>query len=120
MHQLTKFRLLDDFKISISGFIDTLKVSKRAFCKSDTEDFKQETLLKTFLGKQYEEHNSLADVRALHVLFEAKLLPLCGTVDDFTFDYYVIKSSLEPLIKTKAISTVTSKKLIENSMSLPR
>lgn len=30
MHQLTKFRLLDDFKIIISGFNDTLRVSKRA------------------------------------------------------------------------------------------
>lgn len=34
MHQLTKLRLYDDFKISISGVNDTLKVSKRAFCKS--------------------------------------------------------------------------------------
>lgn len=59
--KLTKFRLLDDFKISISGFIDTLKVSKIAFCKSDTENFKQET----FFAKQYEAHNALADVRAL-------------------------------------------------------
>lgn len=89
MHHLTKFRLLDEFKISISGFIDTLKVSERAFCKSDTENFKKETLVKTFLGKQYEAHNALADVRALQELFEAKLLPLCGTVDVFTFDYYV-------------------------------
>lgn len=28
-------------------------------------------------------------------------------VDFFTFEYYVIKSSLEPFIKTKVISTVT-------------
>lgn len=110
MHQLIKFRLLDDFKISISGFIDTLKVSKRAFCKSDTENFKQGTLVKSFLGKQYEAHNALADVRALQELFEAKVLPLYGTVDVFTFDYYVIKSSLEPLIKTIAILTVTLNK----------
>lgn len=120
MHQLTKFRLFEDFKSSISGFIDTLKVSKRAFSKSDTGNFKQETLVKTFLGKQYEAHNALADVSALQELFEAKLLPLCGTNDVFTFDYYAIKSSLEPLVKAKAISTVTSKKLIESFLSLPR
>lgn len=42
MHQRTKFRLLDDFKISISGFINTLKESKRAFCKSGTENVKEE------------------------------------------------------------------------------
>lgn len=75
MHHLTKSRLLDGFKISISGFLDTLKVSQRAFCKSDNENFKQETHVKTFLGKQYEAHNAQADVRALKELFEAKLLP---------------------------------------------
>lgn len=120
MHQLTKFGLLDDFSISISGFIDTLKLSKRTFCKSDTENFKQGTLVKTFLGKQHEAHNALADVRALKELFEAKLLPFCGTVDVFTFDYYVIKFSLKPLIKTKPILTITLQKLIENLLSLPR
>lgn len=76
--------------------------------------------MNTFFGKQYETHNALTDVRALQELFEAILLSLCGSVDVFTFDYYVIQSSLEPLIKTKAISTVKSKKLIENCLDLPR
>ncbi|XP_062592441.1 uncharacterized protein LOC134253872 [Saccostrea cucullata] len=108
MNQLTKFRLHENFKSSVSGFVDTLKVSKKAFSKSDTVNFKQETLVKTFLGKQYEAHNALGDVRALKELFEVKLLPLCGTDDVFTLDYYAIKSSLEPLVKAKAISVVTS------------
>lgn len=41
-------------------------------------------------------------------------------VDFLTFEYYVIKSSLEPLIKTKVISTVTYFFFIENSLSLLR
>lgn len=59
--------------------------------------------MKTFLGKQYEAHNALADVRALFL----RITVVAWQVDFFTFEYYVIKSSLEPLIKTKVISTVT-------------
>lgn len=61
--------------------------------------------MKTFLGKQYEAHNALADVRALQELL--RITVVAWQVDFFTFEYYVIKSSLEPFIKTKVISTVT-------------
>lgn len=52
---------------------ESVQESFLQICKSfskNTENFKQETLVKTFLGKQYEAHNALADVRALQELFE--------------------------------------------------
>lgn len=120
MNQLVKFELFDSFASSVSGFIDTLKVAKGSFSKKDVENFKQVTLVSTFVGKEYEAHNAIADVRALKELFELKLLTLCNSSDVFTLNYYTIKKSLEPLVKAKVLSSMISKKLIANSLSLSK
>ncbi|XP_056006937.1 DNA polymerase III PolC-type-like [Ostrea edulis] len=118
--QLVKYELFDSFASSVSGFIDTLKVAKGSFSKKDVENFKQITLVSKFVGKHYEAHNAIADVKALKELFEVKLLTLCNASDVFTLNYYTIKKSLEPLVKAKVLSSMISKKLIANSLSLSK
>ena len=54
MNQLVKYRLFDSFAGKVFGFIDTLKVSKTYISKKDVENFKQVTLVRTFVGKDYE------------------------------------------------------------------
>ena len=120
MNQLVKYRLFDSFAGTVFGFIDTLKVSKMYINKKDVENFKQVTLVKTFVGKDYEAHNALADVKALKELFEMKLLVLCSAYDMFTLNYYNVKKSLEPLVKAKVLSSMIFKKLVANSLSLSK
>ncbi|XP_062590039.1 uncharacterized protein LOC134251653 [Saccostrea cucullata] len=120
MNQLVKCKLLDSFASTVTGFIDTLQVSRKSFSKDDVKDFKQVTLVNTFIGKDYEAHNAIADVKALRELFEMKLLALCSANDVFTLNYYTIKKSLEPLVKAKIVSSMISKKLIANSLSLSK
>ncbi|KAK3090923.1 hypothetical protein FSP39_015740 [Pinctada imbricata] len=120
MNQLVKFDMLDRFKESVLGFIDTLKLSKKVFDKTDVSNYKQSTLVTTLLGIGYDAHNALADVKALRSLFEQKLSSQCGPDDMFTVHYYAARASLDPLLKDKIISPVIHKKLISNSLSLQR
>jgi DNA polymerase III epsilon subunit-like protein len=120
MNQLVKYKLFDRFSTIVKGFIDTLKVSKRSFSKNDVANYKQVTLVSAFVGKDYEAHNAIADVKALKDLFDMKLFTLCNAYDMFTLNYYSVKKSLEPLVKAKVISSVISKKLILNSICLSK
>ena len=105
MNQLAKYGLLEQFRNSVSGFIDTLKLAKKIWKKgSDVENFKQETLIKSILKIDYDAHNAVADVTSLQNLYEETMAAVSSSKDVFTLLYYACKSSLDPLLKAKAIS----------------
>lgn len=74
---LEEFGLLAAFLQLISGCIDTLKLSRKVFSKSEILNYKQSTLVKAILGKEYDAHNALEDVKILFQLFEEKLHSRC-------------------------------------------
>ena len=121
VNQLAKYGLLEQFRNSVSGFIDTLKLAKKISKKgSDVENFKQETLIKSILKIDYDAHNAVADVTSLQNLYEETMAAVASSKDVFTISYYACKSSLNPLLKAKAISSQTLKKLENCSLSLSK
>lgn len=67
INQLSRYNLYTDFQETVYGFIDTL--AKRTWKKPDVENYKQETLVKTFLNLKYDANNTLADVQSLQTLY---------------------------------------------------
>lgn len=82
---LEEFGLLAAFLQLISGCIDTLKLARQVFSKSEIPNSKQSALVKAFLGKDYDAHNALEDVKSLYQLFAEKLHSHCRNVDIFPF-----------------------------------
>ena len=65
MNQLTK-KGLEQFRNSVSGFIDTLKLTKKIWKRgNDVENFKQETLIRLILKTDHDAHNVVADFTSL-------------------------------------------------------
>lgn len=112
IHNLQKYNLVNSFQNEVSGFIDTYKLSKKVFEKSSVANFKQETLVKTFIGIEYDAHNAMSDVTSLRFLYGKKLAVHCGDTDVFSLAYYSDKSSLEPLVRKKVISSVICQRLV--------
>lgn len=79
--------------------------------KSSVANFKQETLVNTFIGIDYDAYNAMSDVTSLRSPYGKK-------IDDFSFAYYSDKSSLEPLVRKKVISSVICQILVSWSLSL--
>lgn len=108
IHNLQKYNLVNSFwQNEVSGFIDTYKLSK-----SSVANFKQETLVKTFIGIDYDAHNAMSDITSLRFLYGKKLAVHCGDTDVFSLAYYSDKSSLEPLVRKKVISSVICQRLV--------
>ena len=80
-NKLLEFGLNKEFCTVVCGYVDTLKMSKRAFKKAEVENFRQETLVKKFLNISYGAHNAFDDVCSLQQLFDLKLKG-CLTVED--------------------------------------
>ncbi|XP_062617800.1 uncharacterized protein LOC134279410 isoform X2 [Saccostrea cucullata] len=118
MFHLQKCNLMHVFQDSVSGFIDTYRLSKKVIDKATVCNYKQETLVKCLLGVDYEAHNALSDVTSLRKLYEEKLSKHCNSSDVFTLSYYSVKASLEPLVQKKVISALISKRLVNCSLSL--
>lgn len=118
MHNLQRYDMLKNFQNEISGFIDTYKLSKKVFDKSSVSNFKQETLVKSILGLDYDAHNAMSDVSSLKQLYEKKLAVECDSSDVFSLAYYDVKSSLEPLVCKKVISALMCKRLVSCSLSM--
>lgn len=88
INQLSRYNLYTDFQKTVYGFIDTLKVAKRTWKKPDVENYKQETLVKTFLKLQYDAHNALADVQSLQTLYQKMMADFPLSSDLFILNYY--------------------------------
>jgi DNA polymerase III alpha subunit (gram-positive type) len=67
--QLQQNNLLAKFLRLINGCIDTLKLARKMFKKEDVGNYKQQNLAKKLIGKSYEAHDALEDVKSLHEFF---------------------------------------------------
>lgn len=119
-HHLGSSNLLERFSGNITGFLDTLKISKKSLKDVNLPNYKQETLVHTLLGEEYEAHNAMADVTSLEKLYYSKLClsdrTLCENI--FYLSYYTCKESLEPLLRCKVLSALMLRKLVVNGLSL--
>ncbi|XP_026168314.1 protein PML-like isoform X2 [Mastacembelus armatus] len=61
--------LWQEFQQVVSGFLDTLPLSKNLF--DNLSSYSQETLVQDFLGRTYNAHNATEDARMLQELFKA-------------------------------------------------
>lgn len=122
INQLSRYNLYTDFQETVYGLIDTLKVAKRTWKKPDVDNYKQETLVKTFLKIKYmyDAHNALADVQSLQKLYKKMMADCLFSTDLFTLNYYACKKSLDPLVKDKVTSSQTMKKLLQCSLCLSK
>lgn len=120
IHQLSKYKLLKAFETAVTGYLDTLKLSRKAFPKADVGNYKQQNLVQKLIGETYEAHNAIADVSSLQNLFNLKLKSHCVSDDIFHLSYYSCKESLDPLVKGKVISSVTLKKLVSLSLTMAK
>ena len=68
-NRLREFNLLADFSAHVVGFLDTLKIARKVFKKSDVGNFTQDNLVKKLTNCTYKAHDAKEDVRALKVLF---------------------------------------------------
>ncbi|XP_041075012.1 protein PML-like isoform X2 [Polyodon spathula] len=109
---LEEFQLNEEFKLLVSGFLDTLILSKDLLQNTGIKSFKQESLVKELLKKSYPAHNALEDVKALQDLCRVlRPTPTQITSHLFTLDQMESLSSLQPLVEEKAISKTTAQKL---------
>ncbi|KAL7402923.1 hypothetical protein ABVT39_021895 [Epinephelus coioides] len=79
---LRKFSLWEDFQQVVSGFVDTLLLSRNLF--RGLPSYSLEFLAKHFLHKDYDAHNALEDARILQELFD-DWDPDRGDISEVTF-----------------------------------
>ncbi|KAI1899779.1 hypothetical protein AGOR_G00065260 [Albula goreensis] len=80
---LQEFTLLDQFQRVVADFLDTKELSKTLL--PEAQSYSQENLVMLTLGKTYEAHNALNDIRALQELYQA-LNPDADTVARHAFN----------------------------------
>ncbi|XP_034005123.1 DNA polymerase III PolC-type-like [Trematomus bernacchii] len=67
MRVLRKFSLFEQFEQVVSGFVDTLLLSKKLY--PQLKWFNQPYLVRYFLGEGYNAHNAVEDAKLLEKLF---------------------------------------------------
>jgi DNA polymerase elongation subunit (family B) len=72
-NRLKESGLFSTFIEETKGFVDTLKMAKRMFSKNEVDNYKQCTLVKHFIGTDYNAHNAIEDVRSLQQLFQQEM-----------------------------------------------
>lgn len=88
-HHLECHKLLSQFSRDVTGFLDTLKISKKSLKNLHLPNFKQETLVNTLLGEKYDAYNAIVDVTALEKLYHSKLALSERTVCENIFNYSI-------------------------------
>ena len=102
----------------MKGFIDTIKVARKHIPKNDVENFKQETLVKNFVGESYSAHNALDDVISLKRLYDIKFASIVKSEDLFLLFYHQCMDSYTDLMKSKIISRPVCIQLAKDGLSL--
>ena len=123
-NSLQQLNMVSAFKVAISGFVDTLKAAKLKIAKDelpgDKKSYKQEVLVKTFIGTDYEAHNALGDVKALQSLYYAKIklsvLELSSSL--FPLQLCAYSRTLKVLVDKKVISSAMKSKLAHSNLGL--
>lgn len=110
LKKLQETCLLQEFLTHITGCIDTLKLSKRKFNKSEVGNFKQQNLVSKILGEEYDAHDACSNVNSLYKL----LGQLDFTEKDiFPFNQTTLVESFTPLIRASSITKPTARRLAQ-------
>ncbi|XP_026167346.1 protein PML-like [Mastacembelus armatus] len=92
---LDELNLRAQFESSISGFVDTLPLSREMLKDSRVQSFRQENLVRELVGVNYKAHDALEDVRALQTLYGVlQPLPQLVCKHAFTLDTMENKPSV--------------------------
>ena len=121
LNQLKSVSMLSAYTTAVSCCIDTLSVFKCVYSKksSGLENYKQSTLVRKFLGKSYDAHNSLEDVKALRELHDSALKGKYSATDHaFVLDAATHRASLKELVDKKVISANICTKLARSGLGL--
>ena len=123
--EMEKNGFLPDFKGVIGGFIDTFELFKSAMPGRQGKGmYKQETLVREFLGVTYDAHNSVEDVKVLqrlvqHMNFDPSIVHKMS----FDMDYVEKKSkerkrkeTLKPLVKDNLLTKTMVDKVAESGL----
>ncbi|XP_069140835.1 uncharacterized protein [Argopecten irradians] len=116
-NKLREFNLFSRFCTCVSSFIDTLKVARRIYPKKEVGNYKQCTLVKAVINKEYQAHSAIEDVRALQELFHV----MSGKIqnqDLISTKYCICKASYDKLTKSKSVSQDVVNKLSRGGISL--
>ena len=114
--QLQQNNLLAEFLRLINGCIDTLKLARKMFKKEDVGNHKQQNLVKKLLGKSYEAHDALEDVKSLHELFVNKLQYTCK--DIFPFNHTQLVASYKDISNKSMITKAVACRMANSCIGL--
>ncbi|XP_052065212.1 uncharacterized protein LOC127705004 [Mytilus californianus] len=103
---------------TVKGFIDTMKVARKYIPKNDVENFKQQTLVKQFVGENYSAHNAIEDVDSLKTLYDSKFTSLVKSDDVFSILYHNCMDSYSDLLSNKIVSRPVCMQLGKDGISL--
>ncbi|CAG2187719.1 unnamed protein product [Mytilus edulis] len=118
VNKLKEYNLFSTFCETVKGFIDTMKVARKYIPKHDVENFKQQTLVKQFVGENYLAHNAIEDVDSLKTLYDSKLTLLVKSDDVFSISYHNCMDSYSDLLSSKIVSRPLSMQLAKDGISL--
>ncbi|VDI82654.1 Hypothetical predicted protein [Mytilus galloprovincialis] len=118
VNKLKEYNLFSTFCKTVKGFIDTMKVATKYFPKHDVENFKQQTLVKQFVGENYLAHNAIEDVDSLKTLYDSKLALLVKSDDVFAISYHNCMDSYSGLLSSKIVSRPVCIQLAKDGISL--
>ena len=99
-NRLKEFNMVAEFNSNISYFVDTLTLARAKYKRPHIENHKQETLVRTLLGKTYDAHNAESDVRALQDLYVTKLSDCNHQNAIFHLNSHVLKKSYTCSLKS--------------------
>ncbi|XP_062592947.1 uncharacterized protein LOC134254452 [Saccostrea cucullata] len=116
-NRLREFNLLGVFSKHVVGFVDTLKISKRVFAKSEVGNYKQENLVNKVINCTYHAHDAKEDVRVLTVLFTEKLEKEVKDNDLYHIGFHEVKSKYTELLQQKCISVAAVSKLARSGVT---
>ncbi|CAG2250117.1 unnamed protein product [Mytilus edulis] len=118
VNKLKEYNLFSTFCKTVKGFIDTMKVARKYIPKHDVENFKQQTLVKQFVGENYLAHNAIEDVDSLKTLYDSKLALLVKSDDVFAISYHNCMDSYSGLLSSKIVSRPVCIQLAKDGISL--
>ncbi|XP_052071588.1 uncharacterized protein LOC127709924 [Mytilus californianus] len=117
-NRMAEFKLFAEFSSHVFGFVDTLKISKIIFKKSDVGNYKQENLVSKLLTNcTYQAHGAKEDVRVLTTLFTEKIQKEVLDEDLFHICFHDVKKRYDKILQQKCISLAAVTKLARNGVS---
>ena len=128
IYSFKKYDLLNYFQDCVIGFVDTLALFKKAL--PNREKYSQESLVADMLGVCYSAHNSLEDVRALHMFVSCKEVSRKYLIESSFATEFAVRSTkycvqktfnsqtLHPLVTTKVASKGMAEKIAGSGSTL--